>query len=78
MGQREDRPGQFIGLLAAATDLGCAPQTLRKRVRSGDLPVFSNPLDRRCRLVRIADLDRLRQPRPIRPNMAELDFDGAA
>jgi len=60
--QHEDRPRSFVGLLAAAEDLGCAPETLRKRIRSGELTIWSDPLDRRQKLIDTTDLDRLRMP----------------
>ncbi len=38
--------------------------TLYKLIREGKLPTFQSELNRAARLVRRADLDRLRQPKP--------------
>jgi excisionase family DNA binding protein len=50
----------------AARRLGVSPPTLRKRIRRGELEVFEDPLNDRKRLIRVTDLEPLRQPRPVR------------
>ena len=58
---------QDNGLLAmreAAAYLGVARNTARRLIAEKGLPTFATPLDRRRRLVRRGDLDRLRTPRP--------------
>ena len=50
----------------AALRLGISPPTLRKRIRRGELEVFEDPLNDRKRLIRVTDLEPLRQPRPVR------------
>lgn len=56
------------GLVTTAEALrrvGITAPTLRKRVRRGELQVFSDPLDDRVRLIRVEDLEALRNPQPI-------------
>ena len=50
---------------AAAKRIGSSPNTLRKLVREGALPTFVRPVDRRLRLVRLADVDALATPRRL-------------
>jgi len=50
----------------AARRLNVSPPTLRKRIRRGELEVFTDPLNDRKRLVRVRDLEPLRHPRPVR------------
>ncbi len=57
---------EFLPFRSAADRLQVSQELLRRRVKAGELATFSDPLDSRKRLVRIADVDRLRQPRPIR------------
>jgi hypothetical protein len=64
---------EFIGSKEAARRLGVAPLTLRQRIRRGEVPIFEDPLDARRRLVRMADLEALKQIRPARrEEVAEL------
>ncbi len=69
---------EYLTMSEAARLIGRSRISLRRSVDREAIPVFEDPLDRRCRLVRVADVDRLRERRPIRPNVADLDFDGAA
>ena len=50
-----------VGVMEAAELLGVSPMTIRRLVREGALQVYSNPLDRRQKLVNVEDLERLRQ-----------------
>jgi len=56
---------EFLTLGTAATRVGISRGTLRNRVRSGAVPAFRDPRDKRFVLVRAADVDRLRTPRPV-------------
>ncbi len=56
----------FVGHREASRRLGVSMPTLRQRVRRGDLATFVDPLDERRKLLRVQDLDALRQPRPAR------------
>ena len=53
----------LVGCREAAKRLGVSPVTLRRRVNRGELATYIDPLDDRRKLVRIQDLDALRQPR---------------
>ena len=59
---------EFVTFLEAARLVGVTDRTLRRRVRAGDLTAFLNPLDRRERLVRLADLRTYATPQPLVPN----------
>ena len=47
----------------AAKRLGVSPVTLRRRVNRGELATYVDPLDDRRKLLRVQDLEALRQPR---------------
>ena len=53
----------LVGSREAAKRLGVSPVTLRRRVNRGELEVFTDPLDDRRKLLRVQDLEILRQPR---------------
>ena len=57
--------GDYVPLGEAQRRLGVSLPLLRRRVLAGELPVFVDGRDRRLRLVRVEDLERLRQQRPI-------------
>ena len=52
---------EYLNLVQAARYLGISRMTLYKLIREGKLPAFQSELNRAVRLVRRADLDRLRQ-----------------
>jgi len=56
---------EFVTLGTAAAQAGISRTTMRDRVRSGELPAFADPRDRRRVLLRTADVARLSTPRPI-------------
>ncbi len=58
-------PGQFVTIGEAQRRVGLSSPTFRDRVRRGEIVVFSNPRDRRSRLVAVDDLEKLLTPRPI-------------
>lgn len=53
----------YLTLGQAGQYLGVSRWLVWDRVRRGELPTFSDPLDRRRRLVRQADLEQLREIR---------------
>jgi len=55
----------FVTIGIAAAQAGISRTTLRDRVRSGMLPAFADPRDRRRVLLRTADVARLSTPHPI-------------
>jgi hypothetical protein len=54
--------GAFVPLCKAAKDLGVDRMTLSRLVNAGTLTVYRSQLDRRQKLLSVADLDRLRVP----------------
>ncbi len=56
---------EFVPFATAAGRIGVSKELLRRRVRQGELTVFTTPLDRRCRLIRVDDLESLRRPQPL-------------
>ncbi len=56
---------EYLNLVEASRYLGISRATLYKLIREDKLPVYQSDLNRTVRLVRRADLDRLRQPRTI-------------
>ena len=65
MTQHEGREG-FVELNDAARLIGISPYGLRRRLRRDGLQVYAAPDDYRRRLLRVADVDRLLEPRPLR------------
>jgi len=55
---------EYLNLVEAARYLGISRMTLYKLIREGKLPTFQSDLHQAVRLVRRADLDQLRQPKP--------------
>ncbi|MDP9471731.1 MAG: hypothetical protein M3Q71_13890 [Chloroflexota bacterium] len=49
----------LIPVTLAARRLRISEPTFRRRVREGSLTVYADPLDRRRKLVQMADVDRL-------------------
>ncbi len=62
----------LIGIGQAAKILGTSQTTLRRRVRDGLLPTYVRPLDRRVRLIRLADVQALGSPRRFDPKEAPM------
>ncbi len=52
-------PTELLPVTAAARRFGVSEPTFRRRVRERDVPIFADPRDRRRKLVRVADVDRL-------------------
>lgn len=56
---------EYLNVRSAARYLGVSPTTLYKLISSGKLPTFRSELNTHERLVRRADLDELKTPRPV-------------
>ncbi len=56
-------PGEFLAFNEAVKEFSVSVHTLRDRIRTGELAVWSDPLDRRRRLLRRSDLDSYAAPR---------------
>jgi excisionase family DNA binding protein len=57
---------KYLNLKEAARYLGVSDIKIRRLVSKGLLEVSYDPLDDRKRLVKKADLDTLKTPRPVR------------
>ena len=53
---------------AAAAELGVCPETIGRRIRTGELPSYLLGSDRRHRYVRREDLARLSEPTLATPS----------
>ena len=63
-------PEGYLTLAEVRARLGVAKATITRMVNDGRLPTFDHPRDRRVRLARIEDVERLAQPQP-RPATGE-------
>ena len=65
---------EYLPLLKAADYLGVSRHTIKRLIGEGTLTVTESPLDRRVKLVRVADLDRLKAaPRPAQSSMRQAE-----
>ena len=55
-------PDGFMTLGQAEERLGISRATVRRKVLSGDLATYDDPRNRRVRLVKVDDLERLATP----------------
>ena len=69
-------PPAMMTTRAAAAHLGCSSHLIGRRAAEGQLPRYADPLDRRRRLVAVADVERLLTSRPVAAPRAESE--GAA
>ena len=60
-----DEQRQYLSMEQAAQLMGVSRWTIWRRIRAGDLPAFRGGVDRRAKLVRRADVERLMQPQSI-------------
>ena len=60
-----DSGEDYLNAREAARYLGISPTTLYRLINSGTLKTFRSELDKRERLVRRADLDRLKLRQPL-------------
>jgi excisionase family DNA binding protein len=61
-------PTENTGLITqteACRQFGLDAKTLRRRIADGTIPVYRDTFDRRIRLVRTADLERLKKPHRV-------------
>ena len=56
---------EFVAISIAPRRLGVSERALNDAVRSGQLPVYGTARDRRFRLVRVEDVAKLTQIRPL-------------
>jgi hypothetical protein len=59
-------PAGFTTMAQAAERLAVSMVTLRKTIRDEGIEVFEDPKNKRVRLLRVEDVERLEQPRPVR------------
>ena len=57
--------GEYVTMREAQEILGVSNFTIWQMVRDGRLPAYRSETDRRKKLVRRADIDALRAPKPI-------------
>ena len=57
-------PEGYLTLAEARARLGVAKATITRMVHDGRLVTFDHPRDKRVRLVKVEDVDRLAQPQP--------------
>jgi hypothetical protein len=57
-------PVGYMTLKDAGDELGESKTKMSRLVKGGALPTYSHPLDRRLKLVKKADVKKLRTPRP--------------
>ncbi len=55
----------YVSMREAQEILGVSNFTIWQMVKDGRLPAYQSETDRRKKLIRRADLDALREPRPI-------------
>ena len=55
---------EFLTMAEAREYLGVSKPKMWRLVRDGVLPTYEDATDKRKKLIRKDDLDRLRQPRP--------------
>jgi hypothetical protein len=57
---------EFVGVVEGARRAGVSIPLIGRLIAAGKLRAYVDPLDARRKLVKVADLDRLRKPRPLR------------
>ena len=55
----------LLGHREAARRYGISVPTIRRRVQEGQLQTFVRPIHPQKKLIRVADLEALMQPRPV-------------
>ena len=55
---------EFLSMKEAQEYLGVSRMKMWRLVKQGIIPAYSDSLDRRKRLVRKEDIEKLRQPQP--------------
>ena len=63
---------EYLPLIQAADYLGVSRPTIKRLISEGELSYTASPLDRRVKLVKIVDLDRLKAaPRSAQPKLPQ-------
>jgi excisionase family DNA binding protein len=60
-------PEGYLTLTEARERLGISKTTMHQRVRTGLLTTYRDQRDRRTRLVKVEDVERMAQPMPTPP-----------
>ncbi len=60
-----DNETEFVTMAEARAILGVSNYTIWRMVREGELTAYQSAVDRRRKMIRRADLDRLRELRPL-------------
>jgi excisionase family DNA binding protein len=68
---------EFVSMNEAARRLGVSDFLLRRRVADGSLDAWLDPLDRRRRLLRREDIERLATHRPLAPRKEQTPMPAA-
>jgi excisionase family DNA binding protein len=63
-------PEGYLTLAEARARIGVAKATITRMVQDGRLTTFDHPRDRRVRLVKVEDVERLTQPVPTAGKVA--------
>ncbi len=65
--------GELVPMHEAAKRAGISETTLRRRAAAGEITLYRSDLNRRERLVRLEDLTKYAEPRPIaRPSFSDV------
>jgi excisionase family DNA binding protein len=56
---------EYLTMEQAAELMGVSWHTIHRRIKRGDLPAYQSGTDRRLRLVKREDVEKLMKPRPI-------------
>ena len=59
------RTETYVTISEAATRLGVSGEFMRRRLRDGALVAYSNPRDRRSKLIALDHLERFSIPQPL-------------
>ncbi len=60
-----DSENEFVTMAEARVILGVSNYTIWRMVRDGELTAYQSAADRRRKMIRRADLDSLRELRPV-------------
>ncbi len=61
----QEHTGEYLTLQEAADLLGVSRFRMARMAKDQRLPVYSRPADRRIRLFRRSDVERLQEPQPL-------------
>ena len=60
-----DSENEFVTMAEARAILGVSNYTIWRMVREGEVTAYQSAVDRRRKMIRRADLDSLRELRPV-------------